>query len=60
MDQIDALFADKTSEARAIVQSRRRSIEKQVDDVPFEVNKVIGQLRQETARREKLFKRKPT
>jgi hypothetical protein len=56
---MDELFAKKTREAHAIVlDMRNERIPKNDCDIPFEVNKVLHQIKEETARREKLFKKK--
>lgn len=61
MDAIDQLFQSKREEAKLIVSKRRESTNPVGgDEIPFEVNKVLNQLKQETQRREKLLKRKPS
>lgn len=60
MDPIEELFARKTREAANLVDSRKKQdIEATPQDIPFEVNKVLYQIGQETQRRAKLLKRKP-
>ena len=60
MDPIDELFARKTLEAQNIIVHRQKHHnDTTTQDVPFEVNKVLYQIGQETQRRAKLLKRKP-
>lgn len=59
MDAIAELFKQKTQEAERIVASKPKSVAAS-DEVPFEVNKVLAQISQETARRAKVLKRKPS
>lgn len=59
MDVIEELFTRKTVEAANIVRTTDKSNnEVAVTELPFEVNKVLYKINEETQRRQKLFKRK--
>lgn len=58
MDTIEQLFRLKTEEATRILANSSTK-PTSTEDLPFEVNKVLGKIREETARRAKLSKRKP-
>lgn len=62
MDAIENLFIKKTEEATRILANAASSKDKEKKDaseLPFEVNKVIRKINEETSRRAKLSKRKP-
>lgn len=62
MDAIETLFSRKTEEATRILANAAAAKEKKEKDaaeLPFEVNKVIKKINEETSRRAKLSKRKP-
>jgi transcriptional regulator of met regulon len=60
MDTIEQLFKRKTEEAISIVAQRSQTEKEITVPIPFEVNKVLNQIAQETERRNKVLKRKPT
>lgn len=60
MDAIDTLFRKKTEEAGRILGAAATTNTTTLDErLPFEVNKVLGKIQEETVRRAKLSKRKP-
>lgn len=62
MDAIENLFIKKTEEATRILANAAAAKEKKEKDqseLPFEVNKVLRKINEETSRRAKLSKRKP-
>jgi hypothetical protein len=57
-DAVEALFIKKTAEAAQIVAANVQTSTVDNSDIPFEVNKVLYKINEETERRRKLFKRK--
>jgi hypothetical protein len=59
MDAIEQLFRLKSEEATRILAAKvAPEPEEASQSLPFEVNKVLGKIKEETARRAKLSKRK--
>lgn len=61
MEQIDNIFEAKTREAINVLAQKesKRDTTSKNEVLPFEVNKVLNQISQETKRRAKVLKRKP-
>lgn len=56
MDAIEQLFQRKTIEASNLIKASDKLTN--TAELPFEVNKVLYKINEETERRKKLFKRK--